>query len=81
EEYEKKKQKRSTQKMAEARAELVMSVDDGQLAHMRSRDPMEIWQVLADVHKARGLATQLAMKRRFLTAKKRPDQTIQAWVG
>ncbi|EIW61124.1 uncharacterized protein TRAVEDRAFT_46348, partial [Trametes versicolor FP-101664 SS1] len=28
EEYEKKKQKRSTQKMAEARAELVMSVDD-----------------------------------------------------
>lgn len=81
EEFEKKKMKRSAQKMAEARAEMISCVDGGQLSHMRSRDPMDIWQTLADVHKARGFATQLAMKRCFLTAKKKPGQTIQAWVG
>ena len=81
EEEAKKKEKRSAQKMAEARAELITYVEDGQLSHMRSRDPMEIWQNLADVHKARGLATQLAMKRRFLTAKKKKDQMVQAWIG
>ncbi len=81
EEEMKKKEKRSAQKMAEARAELITYVKDGQLSHMRSRDLMEIWQNLADVHKARGLVTQLAMKQRFLTAKKKKDQTIQAWIG
>ncbi|TFK80620.1 hypothetical protein K466DRAFT_472140, partial [Polyporus arcularius HHB13444] len=81
EEYEKKKKKRSTQRMNEARAEMIMQVDDGQLSHMRSRDPMEIWETLAKVHKARGFATQLAMKRQFLTSKKKPTQSMQAWIG
>ncbi len=81
EEYEKRKKKRSVQKMSEARAEIIMQVEDGQLSHMRSRDPMEIWATLEEVHKARGFATQLAMKRLFLTAKKRMDQLMQAWIG
>ncbi len=81
EEYEKKKMKRSVQRMNEARAEMIMQVDDGQLSHMRSRDPMEIWEMLAKVHKARGFATQLAMKRQFLTSKKKPTQSMQAWIG
>ncbi|OJT02293.1 hypothetical protein TRAPUB_7185, partial [Trametes pubescens] len=81
EEYEKRKKKRSVQKMSEARAEIIMQVEDGQLSHMRSRDPMEIWATLEEVHKARGFATQLAMKRSFLTAKKRMDQPMQAWIG
>ena len=80
EEEAKKKEKRSAQKMAEARAELITHVEDGQLSHMRSRDPMEIWQDLSDIHKARGLATQLAMKQQFLTAKKKKDQMVQAWI-
>lgn len=81
EEYEKKKKKRSTQKMNEARAEMIMAVDSGQLSHMRSRDPMEIWEMLAKVHKARRFATQLAMKRVFLMSKKKLSQSMQAWIG
>jgi hypothetical protein len=42
-EFELKKSKRKAQKIAEARAEMLLRVDDGQLSHMRSKDPMEIW--------------------------------------
>lgn len=80
-EFELKKSKRKAQKMAEARAEMVLRVDDGQLSHMRSKDPMEIWANLRDVHRARGFATSLALRRKFLTAKKNDTQTMQAWIG
>ena len=45
-EIETLKKKRSTEKMDEACAEMVLRVEDGQLSHMRSRDPMEVWQTL-----------------------------------
>jgi hypothetical protein len=80
-EFELKKSKRKAQKMAEARAEMLLRVDDGQLSHMRSKDPMEIWANLRDVHRARGFATSLALRRKFLTAKKDDTQTMQAWIG
>ncbi|THH04488.1 hypothetical protein EW146_g10164 [Bondarzewia mesenterica] len=35
--------KRTAQKMAEAHAEMILRVEEGQLSHMRSRDPMKIW--------------------------------------
>ena len=41
-------------KMAEARAEIILRVEDSQLLHMWSWDPMEIWMALARVHIARG---------------------------
>jgi hypothetical protein len=73
--------KRDVVKMAEARAELVLSVEDGQLAHMTARDPMEVWENLERLHRAAGFATSLALRRRFLTAKKKDDETMEAWIG
>ncbi|KAJ7353480.1 hypothetical protein DFH08DRAFT_692928 [Mycena albidolilacea] len=77
-EFELKKSKRKAQKMAKARAEMMLRVDDGQLSHMRSKDPMEIWTNLRDVHRACGFATSLVLRRKFLSAKKTGTQTIQA---
>ncbi|KAF7334155.1 CCHC-type domain-containing protein [Mycena venus] len=73
--------KRNVAKMAEARAELILRVEDGQLAHMTARDPMEIWENLQRVHRATGFATSLALRRRFLTAKKADDEMMEAWIG
>ena len=58
-----------------------MRVNDGQLAHMHSADPMEIWDTLERVHRAAGFATSLALQRRFLTGKKTDDQSMQSWIG
>ncbi|KAG6825986.1 hypothetical protein H0H92_001614, partial [Tricholoma furcatifolium] len=80
-EKEKLLKKRDATKMAEARAELILRVDDGQLAHMRSQDPLDIWETLGRVHRAAGFATSLALRRKFLTAKKQPEQSMQAWIG
>ena len=80
-EIETKKSKRATQKLAEARAELILHVEAGQLAHMRSKDLMDIWETLRSVHCARGFATALALCRKFLTTKKKLDQSMQSWIG
>lgn len=80
-EYEVLKKARVSTKMDEARAELILRVEDGQLSHMRSRDPLEIWQTLERVHRAAGFATSLALRRKFLTSKKSNDQSMQAWIG
>ena len=80
-EIEDLKKKRGVDKMAEARAEMILRVDDGQLSHMRSDDPMEIWQTLRRVHHAAGFATSLALRRKFLTTKKEAEQLMQAWIG
>jgi gag-polypeptide of LTR copia-type/Domain of unknown function (DUF4219) len=57
--------KRTAKKMAEARTEIILRVKDSQLAHMRSRDPKEIWETLDRIHTARGFATRLALHRKF----------------
>ncbi|KAJ6470923.1 hypothetical protein C8R45DRAFT_762484, partial [Mycena sanguinolenta] len=72
---------RDTGKMAEARAELILRVEDGQLAHMTARDPMEVWENLERLHRAAGFATSLALRRKFLTAKKMAEETMEAWIG
>jgi len=48
---------------------------------MRSKDLLEIWKDLWNVHRARGFATSLALHRKFLTAKKSDDQSMQSWIG
>ncbi|KAF7371772.1 CCHC-type domain-containing protein [Mycena venus] len=73
--------KRNVMKMAEARAELILRVENGQLAHMMAHDPMEIWENLQCMHRATSSATSLALRRRFLTAKKADDETREAWIG
>jgi hypothetical protein len=81
EEYEALKKERDVSKMDEARAEMILRVEDGQISHMRSRDPLEIWETLERVHRASGFATSLALRRKFLTAKKLETQPMQAWIG
>lgn len=73
--------KRDGEKMLEARAELILRVEDGQLAHMTARDPMVLWENLQRLHRAAGFATSLALRRKFLTAKKAGDETMEAWIG
>lgn len=80
-EMEKKLAKRSATTMAEARAEMILRVEGGQLSHMLARDPRDVWMTLESVHRARGFATSLSLKRRFLTAKKGAKQTMQSWIG
>lgn len=72
---------RDVVKMAEARAELVLRVESSQLSHMTSRDPMIIWQNLERMHRAAGFATSLALRRKFLTARKTESETMEDWIG
>ena len=73
---------RTVSKMNEARAEIILRLEDGQLSHcLRSNDPHVIWLVLESVHRAAGFATSLALRRNFLTLKKTPSNTMQAWIG
>ncbi len=67
--------------MNEARAEIILRLEDSQLSHcLRSDDPRAIWLVLESVHRAAGFATSLALRRRFLTLKK-GSESMQAWIG
>lgn len=74
--------KRTTKKMAEARSEIVARVCDSQLDHfLMLKDPKVIWETLAGIHVARGLATRLALRRKFLRLVKDEAETMSAWVG
>ena len=55
-------------KWAEARAEIILRVEDSQLSHVTSTSPAEIWDQLKLVHRARGFATRISIKRKFFTA-------------
>ena len=63
-------------KNKEARAEIMLHVEEDQLAHCFSLVASEIIEELTRVHRARGLATRLALRRRFLTLKKLSDQPM-----
>lgn len=54
--------RRDAAKMDEARMEMILHVDDGQLSHMCSQDPLEIWETLEHIHRAVGFATSLALR-------------------
>jgi hypothetical protein len=57
------RKKRSKKKIADAYAEIVLRVEDSQLAHMRSCDLEIVWDTLLQVHCVCGLAMQLALQR------------------
>ncbi|KAJ3533080.1 hypothetical protein NM688_g7332 [Phlebia brevispora] len=44
-------------------------------------DPMEIWEDLKKVHVARGLASQLALHRRWWRMVKGEKESMSAWIG
>ena len=69
-------------KMNEAQSEIILRLKDGQLSHcLRTNDPHAIWLILESVHHAAGFATSLALYHQFLTLKKTPSDTMQAWIG
>jgi hypothetical protein len=68
-------------KQAEARAEIVLHVETSQLSHVRDRNPAVIWTTLETVHRARGFATRLMLRRKFIMLKKSNDMTMQAWIA
>ncbi|TFY70602.1 hypothetical protein EVG20_g2404 [Dentipellis fragilis] len=47
----------------------------------QSPDSREVWQVLENPNSSCGLARSLALRRRFLTAKKKAAQPMQGWIG
>jgi hypothetical protein len=80
-EFEAALKARTKSKMNDARAEIILRLEDGQLSHcLRSDDPRTIWLILESVHRAAGFATSLALRRKFLTLKK-GSETMQAWIG
>ena len=69
-------------KMNEAQAKIILHLEGGQLSHcLQTNDPHAIWLVLEGVHHAAGFATSLALCQKFLTLKKTPSNTMQAWIG
>ena len=73
--------KRSTKKMAEVRAELILHVERDQLAHMRDCDPKDIWETLARLHRAHGLGTRMALCRKLFKATKGATESMAAWIS
>ncbi|KAF9020520.1 hypothetical protein BDZ89DRAFT_885601, partial [Hymenopellis radicata] len=51
-------------KLAKARAEMILHIEESQIAHMEFRDPREVWRNLESVHRAQGFATSLALRAR-----------------
>ena len=68
-------------KNAEAQAEIVLHVEVSQLAHVRDENSEDIWNNLETMHRSRGLASRLALRRRFLTMRKRGDQPMANWIA
>jgi hypothetical protein len=70
-----------TQRQAEARSEIILHVEESQLAYVRDRDPKAIWDGLATIYRARGFATRRALRHRFFGLSKRTEQLIPAWIA
>ena len=66
-------------KMVETCAEIILRVEDSQLAHIHGHDLEILWGNPLQVHCAQGLATWLALQRKFLTSVKGID-TMSAWI-
>ena len=66
---------------SEACAEIVLCLEPSQLPHARSPDLKVIWDELDAVHRSRGFATRLALRRKFLFLTKKIDQSMLSWIG
>jgi len=67
-------------KQAEAIAEITLCVEVAQLSFIQDDDPSIVWNALAAVHQARGMATRLALRRRFLRLQK-PEGPMQNFIA
>jgi gag-polypeptide of LTR copia-type/Domain of unknown function (DUF4219)/Zinc knuckle len=74
-------------KLRQARARMIRRVTAGQLPHMKDPDPRNVWTELQRVHRAGGFGSKLAMRRRFINAKMKLDdsreiaESMASWIG
>ena len=68
--------KRTPKKMGKARAKMIVRVQAAQLVHMHEWDLMVIWSDFVMMHKARGLAMELAKWQQLTTLKKGEAESI-----
>ena len=80
-ESDEEKLKDFCKRQATCKAEMVLRVDDSQLAHMNDTDPKAIWESLAKVHRARGFGSRLQLRRHFITATMEYGQSMEGWIG
>jgi len=64
-----------------ARAVIIRHLENSQVSHALETDPKVVWENLAQVHRSRGFGTLLAMRRRFFSAAKDPEQSMQSWIA
>jgi hypothetical protein len=67
-------------RQAEAGAEIILHVEPSQLPFIEDDDPKVVWDALAAMHQARGMATRLTVRRTFWKLEK-GDLTIQAFIS
>jgi hypothetical protein len=67
-------------KQAKAIAEITLHVDVAQLSFIQNDDPKTVWDALAAVHQARGMATRLTLRRQFLRLQK-PEGPMQNFIA
>jgi hypothetical protein len=67
-------------KQAEALAEIILHVEVAQLSFIQDDDPGIVWDALAAVHQARGMATRLTLRRRFWRLEK-PEGPMQNFIA
>lgn len=67
-------------RQAEAIAEITLHVEPLQLSFLQSDDPEVVWDSLTALHQARGMATRLSLRRRFLRLQK-SDGPMQSFIA
>ena len=54
---------------------------DHDFTHMADRNPKVVWNSLTSVHRARGFGSRLQLRRNFITATMKEDQSMEGWIG
>jgi gag-polypeptide of LTR copia-type/Zinc knuckle len=67
-------------KQAEAIAEITLRVEPSQLSFIQDEDPKAVWDTFIIVHQSRGMASRLALRRRFLRLVK-SEGSMQNFIG
>jgi hypothetical protein len=67
-------------KQAEAVAEIILHVEVAQLSFIQDDDPEVVWDALSAIHQARGMASRIALRRRFLRLTK-PEGPMQNFIA
>lgn len=67
-------------RQAEACAEIILHVEPSQLPFIEDDDPKVVWDNLAAMHQARGMATRLTVRRKFWKLEK-GELTIQGFIS